>query len=104
MKGKIYVDAQDSAVLRVDLKLYGEDVKYVLSYSRSWCILKFSSKRGAHEYTIVNDLLVTDYKSKENRINGNASKNPFKLARETKTVAVSELKHLIPDYALDQTE
>lgn len=52
----------------------------------------------------MNDLLVTDYKSKENRINGNASKNPFKLARETRTVAVSELKHLIPDYALDQTE
>lgn len=130
-EGKIYVDAQDSAVLRVDLKLYGEDVeyrfprkiqltgmratvthkykkmndgKYVLSYSRSWCTFTFSSKKGAHEYTIVNDLLVTDYKSKENRINGNASKNPFKLARETRTVAVSELKHLIPDYALDQTE
>ena len=130
-EGKIYVDAQDSAVLRVDLKLYGEDVKYrfprriqltgmratvthtykkmndgkyALSYSRSWCTFKFSSKKGAHEYTIVNDLLVTDYKSKEHRINGNASKNPFKLARETRTVAVSELKHLIPDYALDQPE
>ena len=131
-EGTVCVSSQDDAVLRVERHLAArgnlinkhnkfqvaddgitilykykkiDSSKYALYYSRcEWSFKLIETGKGVHEYTMVNDFLVTSYDSRRKRINKDASVNPFKIAKEMKTVAVSELKHLIPDYALDQTE
>lgn len=128
-EGTTQVNVADYAILRVDRNLYPEDnfIKslgnyqlvdnkltivykykkiddrnYVLNYSRSeWSFKFFELDKEMHEYILTNDFFVTNYSSKQKRINGNASIDPFKVSKNINIVDLSELKHLIPDYELE---